>query len=101
MYTFKKFKNKTVPSIKSAKGVFIYLKRKKVLDFTSGWTGFASLGHNNPEIISSIKNQMNYYSHVDYNEFHNPLIEKLSNKLNSFSKKNLKFGILEIVEAKL
>lgn len=90
MYTFKKFKNKTVPSIKSAKGVFIYLKRKKVLDFTSGWTGFASLGHNNPEIISSIKNQMNYYSHVDYNEFHNPLIEKLSNKLNSFSKKKFK-----------
>ena len=90
MYTFKKFNKKIVPSIKSAKGMFINIKNKKILDFTSGWTGFASLGHNNKEILSAIKKQMNLYSHVDYNEFANSLIEKLSLKLNSFSKNKYK-----------
>ncbi len=90
MYTFKKFNKKIVPSIKSAKGMFINIKNKKILDFTSGWTGFASLGHNNKEILSAIKKQMNLYSHVDYNEFNNSLIEELSLKLNSFSKNKYK-----------
>ena len=87
MYTFKKFKNKNTEKIISAKNEYLYISKfGKVLDFTSGWTGYASLGHNNTEIINSIKKQMKRFCHVDYNEFENPLIEKLSKKIVSFCK---------------
>ena len=86
MYTFKKFKSKNIPKIISAKDEYLYLsKYGKVLDFTSGWTGYASLGHNNRLIMKSIKEQMNKYCHVDYNEFENPIIEKLSRDIIKFS----------------
>ena len=85
MYTFKKFKSKKIPKFMSAKNEYIYLQDcGKVLDFTSGWTGYASLGHNNKEIIDSVKKQMKYYCHVDYNEFENPILEKLSKDIISF-----------------
>tara|TARA_B100000886_G_scaffold334281_1_gene289568 strand:+ start:1089 stop:2408 length:1320 start_codon:yes stop_codon:yes gene_type:complete len=87
MYTFKKFKNKKTERIISAKDEYLYISKfGKILDFTSGWTGYASLGHNNKEIMNSIKKQMEKYCHVDYNEFENPLIEKLSKKIVSFCK---------------
>lgn len=87
MYTFKKFASKSIPKIISAKNEFVYLsKYGKVLDFTSGWTGYATLGHNNKEILDSIKKQMKFYCHVDFNEFENPLVEKLSKKIIQFSK---------------
>ena len=87
MYTFKKFASKQIPKIISAKDEFMYLsKYGKVLDFTSGWTGYATLGHNNKEILDAIKNQMKLYCHVDFNEFENPLVEKLSKKIIEFSK---------------
>ena len=85
MYTFKKFKSKNIPKFLSAKNEYIKLSNYgKVLDFTSGWTGFASLGHNNVEIMKAVKEQMKHYCHVDYNEFENPLLEKLSKKIISF-----------------
>ena len=87
MYTFKKFRSKSIPKFISAENEYIYLSNYgKVLDFTSGWTGYASLGHNNKEILNSIKNQMKFYCHVDFNEFENPLVEKLSKKIIEFSK---------------
>ena len=56
MYTFKKFKSKSIPTISRAKNEYLYLRKLgKVLDFTSGWTGFASLGHNNDKILRAIK----------------------------------------------
>ena len=68
MYTFKKFKNRSNDTILSAKDEFLMLKKHgRVLDFTSGWTGFASLGHNNTKILNSIKKQMNKFCHADYN----------------------------------
>ncbi len=86
MYTFKKFKSKTIPTIRYAKNEFLYLKNLgKVLDFTSGWTGFASLGHNNDEILRAIKKQMSKFCHADYNEFNNPLVDKLSKKIVNYS----------------
>ncbi|MDC0908234.1 aminotransferase class III-fold pyridoxal phosphate-dependent enzyme [Candidatus Pelagibacter ubique] len=91
MYTFKKFRSKSIPKFISAENEYIYLSNYgKVLDFTSGWTGYASLGHNNKEILNSIKNQMKFYCHVDFNEFENPLVEKLSKKIIEFSKKKNK-----------
>jgi adenosylmethionine-8-amino-7-oxononanoate aminotransferase len=91
MYTFKKFKSKKNPKIISAKNEYIYLsKYGKVLDFTSGWTGYASLGHNNTEIINAVKKQMGKFCHVDYNEFENPLVEKLSKKIVKFCKNKSK-----------
>lgn len=87
MYTFKKFASKSIPKFISAKDEFIRLsKYGKVLDFTSGWTGYATLGHNNKEILDAIKKQMKFYCHVDFNEFENPLVEKLSKKIIEFSK---------------
>ena len=82
MYTFKKFKNRSNDTILSAKDEFLMLKKHgRVLDFTSGWTGFASLGHNNTKILNSIKKQMNKFCHADYNEFKNPSVEILSKKI--------------------
>ena len=91
MYTFKKFRSKSIPKFISAENEYIYLSSYgKVLDFTSGWTGYATLGHNNKEILNSIKKQMKFYCHVDFNEFENPLVEKLSKKIIEFSKKKNK-----------
>ena len=70
MYTFKKFKSKNIPTILSANGEFLNLKKiGKTLDFTSGWTGFASLGHNNKHVLKSVRKQMTKFCHADYNEF--------------------------------
>ncbi len=86
MYTFKKFKNKSSYTILSAKDEFLILKdHGKILDFTSGWTGFASLGHNNTKILNSIKKQMSKFCHADYNEFNNPNIDILSKKIVNHS----------------
>ena len=91
MFTFRKFAQKSNKKIIKALGHYLYLENnKKVLDFTSGWTGFASLGHGHPKILDAVKKQMKKYSHIDYNEFNNPLIEKLSKNLNLYSKKNYK-----------
>ncbi len=91
MYTFKKFKSKKKFKFLSAKDEYIYLENYgKIIDFTSGWTGYATLGHNNNEIISAVKKQMKKYCHVDYNEFENPLIEKLSKKIISHCKNKSK-----------
>ena len=82
MKTFKKFNNKYPDKILKAKDEFLTLaKHGKVLDFTSGWTGFASLGHNNKNILNAIKIQMNKFCHADYNEFVNPQLEELSKKI--------------------
>ena len=92
MYKFNKFRSKPAPTIISADGEFLTLKKKleKILDFTSGWTGYASLGHNNKSILRAIKNQMTKFCHVDYNEFENPLIESLSKKIIDFAPNNSK-----------
>ena len=86
MYSFKKFKSKFVPTILSADKEYLILKNHgKILDFTSGWTGYASLGHNNKTILNAIKKQMTKFCHVDYNEFETPLIESLSKKIIQFA----------------
>jgi adenosylmethionine-8-amino-7-oxononanoate aminotransferase len=82
MKTFKKFNNKFPIKILKAEDEFLTLsKYGKVLDFTSGWTSFASLGHNNADILNSIKLQMKKFCHADYNEFINPKLEKLSKRI--------------------
>lgn len=82
MKTFRKFKNKKQKIIINANGVYLNIKDiGRVIDFTSGWTGYASLGHNNAQLLNAIKKQAKYYSHVDYNEFLDPNLEKLSKKL--------------------
>lgn len=82
MKTFRKFNNKLPIKILKAKDEYLTLsKYGKVLDFTSGWTGFASLGHNNTNILNAIKLQMKKFCHADYNEFINPKLEELSKKI--------------------
>lgn len=86
MYTFKKFKSKNIPTILSANGEFLNLKKiGKTLDFTSGWTGFASLGHNNKHVLKSVRKQMTKFCHADYNEFNNPQVESLSKKIIGYT----------------
>tara|TARA_A100001015_G_scaffold307432_1_gene403334 strand:- start:2448 stop:3761 length:1314 start_codon:yes stop_codon:yes gene_type:complete len=86
MYKFKKFKSKIAPLIVSAQDETLKLKNYgNVLDFTSGWTGYASLGHNNKIILNAVKKQMTKFCHIDYNEFSNPLLEQLSKKIVEFA----------------
>ena len=60
---FRKFNNKLPIKILKAKmNIYNLSKYGKVLDFTSGWTGFASLGHNNTNILNAIKSQMKILS---------------------------------------
>ena len=52
------------------------------MDTTSGWTSHATLGFNNPDILRAIKIQMKKFFHVDYNVWHNPQIDQLSEILS-------------------
>ena len=70
MHTFRKFFYKERKEVTKAQDQYIYFKTiGKVLDATSGWTGYASMGHNNKEIVSAINSQLKKFSHIDYNEF--------------------------------
>lgn len=91
MLTFQKFKSKEKIKIIKAKDNYLYTKQHKILDFTSGWTGYASLGHNNNEILKEVFKQSKKFCHLDYNEFDNQLIEQFAKKFNSFSK--IKFKV--------
>ena len=81
-YTFRNWNN--IPlQIKSADGIYLYSKGKKILDTTGGGTSFAVLGWNNKEINKTILEQLNKFHHLDYKIFKDDNIEKLSKILLS------------------
>jgi adenosylmethionine-8-amino-7-oxononanoate aminotransferase len=82
MHTFRKFFYKERKEVTKAQDQYIYFKTiGKVLDATSGWTGYASMGHNNKEIVSAINSQLKKFSHIDYNEFIDTNVDLLSKEL--------------------
>ncbi len=81
-YTFRNWNN--IPlQIKSADGIYLYSKGKKILDTTGGGTSFAVLGWNNKEINKSILDQLKKFHHIDYKVFKDDNVEKLSKILLS------------------
>ena len=87
----KKFPNikKKPQEIKKAEGSYYYLKKKKILDVTAGWTSYAILGFNNPELIKAATQQLKKFSHIDYNIWTNPDIQKLAREIVQYSPKEL------------
>ena len=83
-FHLKKFETKKFfGTVKKTNNIFYYLKNgKKIMDTTSGWTSHATLGFNNPDILRAIKIQMKKFFHVDYNVWHNPQIDQLSEILS-------------------
>ncbi len=86
-----KFPNQKTPrKVLKTKGVYYYLdKNEKILDFTSGWTGYANLGFCHPRLVKAVKEQLKKFSHIDFNIWHNPNAEILAKKMTSYTKKNL------------
>ena len=80
---------KKLEKITKAKGIYLYTKNKKILDFTSGSNHFATLGWGNKEVVKSIKNQLNKFSHIDIKSWHDANLDKLSNLVISKKKHNL------------
>lgn len=59
-------------------GVYLYTKKKKYLDSTSGLTGTAILGWTNPSVDKAIINQLKKISLIDYKYFLDSNREKLA-----------------------
>ena len=90
-YILRKFPLLKEPmEVKSTKGSYYYLKNgKKILDSTSGWTTFATLGFKNHRILKAIIKQSKKFCHIDYNIWKNDELNDLAKKLVNFSTKNL------------
>lgn len=73
-------------------GPFLYSKKKKYLDSTSGLTGTAILGWKNRIVEESIKRQLSKFGHIDYKYFLDLNRERLANLLLS-KKENKLDGI--------
>ena len=78
--TFRNFKHKYL-DITKAEGIYIYSKKKKILDMTSGISSVQILGWNNKFINDAIKSQMKLFSHICYKTFNDKNIDKLSSLL--------------------
>lgn len=77
-------------SVYKTNGSFYILKNgTKILDSTSGWTTFATLGFCNKRILNAIINQSKKFCHIDYNIWKNDELNKLAKKLAKYSSTNL------------
>lgn len=83
------FLNKKLTKVSKAKGVYLYTKNRKILDTTSGSNHFCTLGWGNRNVIKSMKNQLNKYSHIDIKTWHDENLDKLSELVVSKKKHNL------------
>lgn len=83
-------KNKYL-TITSGKGIYIFSRRKRFTDLTSGMTGHAILGWSNKKIIKAIHDQAKKIGHVDYKNYIDPNRDKLArimllNKINKLNR---------------
>lgn len=63
-------------------GIYLeYADGRRVMDATAGWTSYAVLGFNHPEVLEAMRRQMDRFCHVDYNVWHNPMLEDLAEVL--------------------
>tara|TARA_B110000977_G_scaffold201844_1_gene299214 strand:+ start:7633 stop:9006 length:1374 start_codon:yes stop_codon:yes gene_type:complete len=90
-YVLRKFPLLNEPDeVIKTKDTFYYLKNgKKILDSTSGWTTYATLGFNNKRILNSIIKQSKKFCHIDYNIWNNGNLNNLAKKLIGYSSKEL------------
>lgn len=54
-----------------------------MLDTTAGVTSCAVLGYSHPDVLDAMRRQMERFCHVDYNVWHNPMLEELAEVLLS------------------
>jgi adenosylmethionine-8-amino-7-oxononanoate aminotransferase len=75
----KKFPNDPQnPVVVKGEGVYLYLDDgRRILDATSGWCGQNVLGYSHPEVLASMRDQMDRFCHIDSNRWVNPLLEEL------------------------
>lgn len=71
------------------KGVYLFTKKQKYLDLTSGLTGTSILGWGNKKIENSIKIQLKKICHIDYKYFNDENREKFSKLILSKSESKL------------
>lgn len=73
-----------IPYAASGDGMEILLEDgRRLLDFTSGVTGFAVLGYNHGAVIEAMQDQMARFSHMDFNSWGNRQAEELADLLLS------------------
>ena len=75
-----KFPNEPAPPyVESTTGPYIILEDgRKILDASSGITGYAVLGYSHPDVITAMNAQMKHFSHMDINQWGNRTLEKLA-----------------------
>ena len=69
--------------INKCEGMYLYSKKRKILDVTAGGTSFAVLGWSQKKIIEAINKQNRKFCHIDYKIWEDENINKLSKLLLS------------------
>jgi len=54
---------------------------RRVMDMTAGTTAHAVLGLSDPDVLDAMHGQMARFCHVDYNQWHNPMLDELATVL--------------------
>ncbi len=85
----KSFVNNFDETIVKGNGVYLYTKKKRYLDSTSGLTGTSILGWGNKRIENAIKKQLKKICHIDYKYFNDENRELFSKIILSKAKHNL------------
>ena len=88
-YLLRSFELAEEENIIRGKGPYLYTKKDKYFDTTSGLTGTAILGWSNPSVNRSIINQLKKISLIDYKYFLDQNREKLASLLLKKTKTNL------------
>lgn len=70
------------PVIVRGEGIhFVTEDGRRLLDMTSGVTGCAVLGFSHPAVLEAMRAQMESFCHMDYNAWHNPMLDALADAL--------------------
>ncbi len=75
--------------ISKGRGIYLFSKKKKYTDLTSGYTGHAILGWGNRKILNAISKQAKKYCHIDYKTFIDPNREELAREILKNKNNNL------------
>ncbi len=76
---FKVFPNFKADTVTKAKGPYLFTKKfGKILDTTAGTTSYAILGWSHPKILKIMSQQLKKFTHIDYKEYNDENLEKLS-----------------------
>ena len=76
-YLLRSFELAEEENIIRGKGPYLYTKKDKYFDTTSGLTGTAILGWSNKKVVSAIEKQLKKFTHVDFKVWSDENLEKL------------------------